>query len=77
MADAVVYQTVYLWQCPHCETTWQLRHRPRSGADLVCAIQPEQRLVPDGTDPSTDWAGCAGMSVSAGRRGGIAPNVYV
>lgn len=72
----VTYATVYLWECPDCGTTWQPRHRPRSGAQLVCAATAEQHLVSSGGDFfETVVRGCGVISTSAGRRGGIAPNV--
>ncbi len=69
---AVPYTAVILWECPECGATWQARHRPRAGAQLVCAAMSEQRQV--------NVAGflvqpCGSVSVSAGRRKGIAPNV--
>lgn len=67
---AVNYQAVYLWECPDCGTTWQMRARPRAGAQLVCAAAPEQRNV---LWPIT--AACGSVNVSAGRRKGLAPNV--
>lgn len=74
----VTYQAVYLWECPHCGTTWQARHRPRGGAQLVCGPQAEQALV--GTVAKWQglrYRGCGVISTSAGRRGGIAPTVSI
>jgi hypothetical protein len=72
---AVKYQACYLWECPECGTTWQARHRPRGGMQLVCAALAEQRAV--GPVPAVTFRGCGSVSVSAGRRGGIAPNVSI
>lgn len=76
-AKAVNYQAVYLWECPDCGTTWQLRHRPRSGVELVCAPLSEQRLVAHGGAWLEPVQPCGSISVSAGRRKGIAPNVTI
>jgi hypothetical protein len=73
---AVNYQAVYLWECPECGTTWQLRHRPREGAELVCAPLSEQRDVQDPAHAGPG-GGCGSISVSAGRRKGLAPNVTI
>ncbi len=68
----VGYQTVYLWTCPDCGTTWQPRRRPRAGADLICAAHAmQQRVLVDGEAGQ----GCGAVNTSEGHREGIAPNV--
>lgn len=76
----VPYVAVYLWECPECGTTWQARHRPRGGTQLVCAPLPEQRWVVPTLEEGVAnpaWKGCGSVSTSAGRRKGIAPNVSI
>jgi len=84
-AKAVNYQAVYLWECPDCGTTWQTRHRPRAAAQLVCTALAEQNATLDaaartGVSRRLELGyapGCGSISVSAGRRKGIAPNVSI
>lgn len=73
--QGVPYVALYLWECPECGTTWQSRHRPRAGAELVCAPQSEQRGV-TALNAKTTGA-CGSISVSAGQRKGLAPNVTI
>lgn len=73
----VPYATVYLWECPDCGTTWQARHRPRGGAQLVCAPTPEQHRTQGRPRKGIAPSGCGVISTSAGRRGGIAPTVSI
>jgi hypothetical protein len=74
MAKPVPYQAIYLWTCPECGATWQSRHRPREGSQLVCAAQAEQ-VIANRHEPGVPYRGCGSMSVSAGRRKGLAPTL--
>jgi hypothetical protein len=73
--QGVGYASLYLWQCPDCKILWQARHRPRRGAQLVCAPLSEQRAVGVPGFVTPDLRGCGSVNVSTGQREGIAPNV--
>lgn len=80
--EPISYQVAYLWECPDCGTIWQARHRPRGGAQLVCAALTEQRAAsgvqrPESRLTQGDRAGCGVVHVSSGHRGGIARNVSI
>lgn len=65
----VGYQTSYTWTCPSCHTIWRLRHRPRTGAELICQPGAEQQHV---STPEWFSQPCGSSWSSTGRREGIA-----